>query len=158
MKKIVFILLLFFQFSAAQNNEIEWMNFEHLEDSIQINPKPGLVYFYTDWCVYCKKMDRNAFRNPKVISIIKRDFYAVKMDAESTDSIEFEGQVFTNTQAEKKRNGTHQIPLLLASRNDRPFTLPATLVLDRNFRIRKRSFEYLTSENMISLLKGEIKK
>ncbi len=153
MKYLFFLILLFSQVSTAQESEIKWLDFEQLDDSLNVKAKPVLTYFYADWCVYCKKMERNAFKNPEVISLINQEFYAVKMNAESTDSIEFEGQIFINAQAANRRNGIHQIPLLLANRKDRAFSLPATLVLDGNFRIRKRSFEYLTSENMISLLK-----
>ena len=51
----------------AQKNEIQWIGFEELEDSLKIETRPVLIYFYTDWCVYCKKMDRNAFKDPEVI-------------------------------------------------------------------------------------------
>lgn len=155
MKKIIlFLFIIISQQITAQKAEIEWIGFEDLEDSLQVRNKPVLIYFYTDWCVYCKKMDKNAFRNPEVISKINNDFYAVKMDAESLDSIEFEGQTFINEQARNNRNGVHQIPLLLASREGRSFTFPVLMVLDKNFRIRKRSFEYLTSEAMKELIKG----
>ncbi|MCG9971331.1 thioredoxin family protein [Christiangramia crocea] len=155
MKRIIFISLLFcLHTSVAQKSEIEWIGFEQLDDSLQIENKPVLVYFYTDWCVYCKKMDRNAFKNPDIISSINEKYYAVKMNAESMDSIEFEGQTFINEQAKTKRNGVHQIPLILASREDKKVSFPTLLVLDRNFRIRKRSFEYMTSERMKELIKG----
>lgn len=155
MKRIFFIFLIFcFQGLTAQKSEIEWIGFEQLDDSLRVNNKPVLVYFYTDWCVYCKKMDRNAFKNPEIVSKINKEFYAVKMNAETMDSIEFEGQTFTNQQAKTKRNGVHQIPLLLASRGNNKLSFPTLLVLDRNFRIRKRSFEYMTSERMKALIKS----
>ncbi|TBW28106.1 DUF255 domain-containing protein [Gramella sp. KN1008] len=155
MKRIFFILLLLcFQGLTAQKSEIEWISFEELDDSLNIENKPVLVYFYTDWCVYCKKMDRNAFKNPEVVSKVNQDFYAVKMNAETLDSIEFEGQTFINEQAKTKRNGIHQIPLILASRDNKKVSFPTLLVLDKKFRIRKRSFEYMTSERMKELIKG----
>lgn len=155
MKNLILFLLVITSFqNYAQKQEIQWIGFEELEDSLQFKNKPVLIYFYTDWCVYCKKMDRNAFRNPEIVSEINNGFYAVKMNAESLDSIKFEGQTFINEQARNKRNGVHQIPLLLASREGRLFTFPVLMVLDKNFRIRKRSFEYLTSEAMKKLIKG----
>lgn len=155
MKKIILLLLIITsQHATSQKPEIEWMGFEKLEDSLQANNKPVLVYFYTDWCVYCKKMDKNAFLNPEIVSKINKDFYAVKMNAESLDSVEFEGQTFINEQARTKRNGVHQIPMILAGRGNNNISFPTLLVLDKNFRIRKRSFEYLTSERMKALLKS----
>lgn len=155
MKKILFILMIVcIQQSLAQRSEIEWMGFEQLDDSLKIENKPVLIYFYTDWCVYCKKMDRHAFKDPEIVSKISQDFYAVKMNAESTAPIEFEGQTFINEQAETRRNGVHQIPLILASRENKKVSFPTLLVLDKDFRIRKRSFEYLTSERLKELIKS----
>lgn len=37
--------------------------------------------FYTDWCGYCKKLDREVFTNAKVIRAL-RDFAPVKLNAE----------------------------------------------------------------------------
>ncbi|APG60878.1 thioredoxin family protein [Christiangramia salexigens] len=155
MKKLIFLLaIISSQLVFPQKSEINWIGFEALDDSLKVQEKPVVVYFYTDWCVYCKKMDRHAFKDPEIVNELNKDFYAVKMNAETTEAIEFDGQVFVNKQAENKRNGIHQIPLLIASREDKQFSLPAVLVLDKDFRIRKRSFEYLTSERMKELIKG----
>ena len=153
-KLLIFLLILGAQQIKAQNTEIEWIGFEALEDSLKVKTKPVVLYFYTDWCVYCKKMEKNAFKDAEVISELNEKFYAVKMNAESTDAIEFEGQIFTNEQAKIKRNGIHQIPLLLASRKNKPISFPVIMVLDENFRVKKKSHEYLTSDQLKSMIKG----
>ncbi|SDS41684.1 thioredoxin fold domain-containing protein [Gramella sp. MAR_2010_147] len=154
MKKLIIILLILGFQSINAQNEIKWIGFEELEDSLKSEIKPVVIYFYTDWCVYCKKMDRNAFKDQEIISSINEKYYAVKMNAESTKTINFEGQTFTNEQSKTKRNGIHQIPLMLASRKDKPVSFPVVMVLDTDFRVRKKSHEYLTSEKMKLLIKG----
>ena len=155
MKKLVFLFLIGISttISAQEKQaEIQWMDFETLEASLKLEPKPVFIYFYADWCVYCKKMEKHAFRNSEIQKILANDYYSVKMNAESTDSINFDGKVYINEQAKTQRRGTHQIPLILASRKNQKFSLPALLVLDENFRIKKRSFEYLTSEKLKELI------
>ncbi|MCH4822574.1 thioredoxin family protein [Gramella lutea] len=154
MKRIFFLLMIIVpQITFGQKDEINWIGFEELEDSLKTENKPVVIYFYTDWCVYCKKMDRNAFRNKEVIQKLNTEFYAVKMDAESVENIEFEGQIFTNEQQKTNRRGIHQIPLLLASRKDKPISFPVVMVLDANFQVKRKSHEYLTTDNLKTLIK-----
>lgn len=44
--------------------------------------KPMLVKIGAAWCGYCKKMDREAFANPKVIDHVNGCFVAVSLDAD----------------------------------------------------------------------------
>ncbi len=151
----ILILSIFLSHSGfAQKDEIQWMGFEELEDSLKIEAKPVIIYFYTDWCVYCKKMDRNAFKDPEIVANLNNEFYPVKMDAESLEEIKFDGQVFINKQARTKRNGIHEIPILLATRKNKPMSFPVVMVLDENFRVKRMSHQYLTSEKMKLLIKG----
>jgi len=137
---------------VAQHNEIKWMTFEQLEDSLAIKPKKVFIDFYADWCVYCKKMQEATYNNPAVIAKLNTEYYAVKMDAESTVSITFEGQMYKNKEYGKKRNPVHEIPLLLASRDGLPFSLPAIVILDENFQITNRYFEYVSPKRMLKIL------
>lgn len=137
----------------SQKNEIQWLSFEQLEDSLALNPKKVFIDFYADWCAYCKKMDKVAFKDSKVISKLNDEYYAVKMNAESTDSIRFGGEMFINEQIGKSRNPKHQIPLLLASRENRPFSLPAMVFLNEKFKVTHRYFEYLSPKRLHEILK-----
>jgi thiol:disulfide interchange protein len=46
------------------------------------NNKLVLIDFYTDWCGWCKKLDRDTYTDPNVISFLNDDFVCVKLDAE----------------------------------------------------------------------------
>ncbi|WP_299672968.1 thioredoxin fold domain-containing protein [uncultured Tenacibaculum sp.] len=155
LKKITYILLLYLlpqSITAQQNSSINWITFQQLEDSLSVKPKKVFIDFYADWCIYCKKMEKVAFKNPKVISKLNTSYYAVKMNAESTDKIFLGGDTFINKQIGKKRNPTHDIPLLLASRNNKDFSLPAIIILDEKFKISARYFEYLDSKKMLKAI------
>lgn len=138
----------------SQEQKINWLSFEQLEDSLRVNPKKIFISFHADWCVYCKKMEKTAFKNKTVISILNKKYYAVKMNAESKDTIVFDGVSYINKNLGKSRRPTHQIPLLLASRKNKPFSLPVHLVLDKNFKPISRYYEYLSPKKIIEILEN----
>ncbi len=157
MKKLklffLFISLTWISVALAQKNEgIHWKNWEELETALAEKPKPVFLFFEADWCAYCKKIERVVFTKPAVINKINKNYYALKMDVETKDSIQFDGLTFINKQAKTQRKGVHQLPLLLVSRKNQPFSLPASLFLDKNFRVKKRVFEYYTSKELLKLL------
>ncbi len=137
---------------AQKRNGINWKNWQELETALAENPKPIFLFFEAEWCAYCKKIERVVFTKPEVIKEINNNYYALKMDVETKDSIYFDGLLFTNKQAKTQRRGVHDLPLLLASRKNQPFSLPASLFLDKNFRVQKRVFEYYTSKDLMELL------
>ncbi|GGD18491.1 thioredoxin family protein [Hyunsoonleella pacifica] len=155
MKYFVCLILLSVSLSAVSaqtNSGINWMSWAQLEQALNKEPKPVFVYFHSEWCAYCKKIKRKVFTNPEVIQKLNTDYYAVEMDVESKDTIVFDGVIFTNKQATKKRNGVHELPLLLASRENKAFTLPATLFFENAFNIRERVFKYYTSKQLLNKL------
>ena len=48
-----------------------------------------IIDLYTDWCGWCKVMDRNTFTDSNVISHINENFVAIKFDAEYENSVTF---------------------------------------------------------------------
>jgi thioredoxin-related protein len=58
--------------------------------------RPVLVDVYTDWCGWCKRMDRDVYARADVQDYLGRKFVTVKLDAESNDSARYEGRAYTS--------------------------------------------------------------
>jgi len=149
---IVISLFLCLNSNAQEAKSIHWLTFEQLEDSLAKNPKKVFIDFYTDWCSYCRKMDKKVFTKLEIIEMLNRDYYAVRFDAETQSEIIFGGQSFVNDQVRKSRKPIHQITQLLASREGQ-FTAPTIVILDKNFRVVARYFEYMDSKTLLEVLK-----
>jgi thioredoxin-related protein len=80
---------------AAAAEEIHWItSIDELQAKMAQNPKKVYFDVYTGWCGWCKKMDADVFRNPDLIKYMNNNFYAVKLDAERQDVINFQGKQY----------------------------------------------------------------
>lgn len=155
MKNIIPLITIFLflctSLSAQEKETVHWLTFEQLEDSLRTKPKKVFIDFYTDWCTYCRKMDKVVFTKPQVIEVLNEQYYAVKFDAETTSEIALGGRVFVNDQVKKSRTPLHQMAQLLALR-DGQFAPPALIVLNEDFKVTARYFTYMTSSQLIEVL------
>ena len=96
-KKVVFALMAcWFIFCSAKVNptekqKINWLSIEEADRQIKKEAKPVMIDLFTNWCYWCKVMDKKTFSNSKVISYINEHFYAVKVNAESKEEIGWNG-------------------------------------------------------------------
>ena len=68
----------------AAPEAINWRNdIRSAAREAQSNRKPLLLEFSTDWCGYCKKMDRETFSDVNVARHVESCFVPVKIDGES---------------------------------------------------------------------------
>lgn len=58
--------------------------------------RPVLVDVYTDWCGWCKRMDRDVYSRADVQDYLARKFVTVKLDAESNAAARYEGRAYTS--------------------------------------------------------------
>ena len=83
---------------SEQKESINWVSIEEAEKLNAENPKRIMVDVYTDWCGWCKVMDRKTFADPDVASYVNENFYAVKLNAESQDQVTIKGRTYTKSQ------------------------------------------------------------
>src|SRR5690606_32916961 len=93
---VVMFLLLGINSYSQEYNFINWYSFEEAVSLTEKNPKMVIVDVYTDWCGWCKKMDKETFTDSRVISYINENFYAVKINAENNKKkFDFRGQEYS---------------------------------------------------------------
>ena len=111
-----------------ENTEIQWLTMEQAFQKTQLEPRKILVDVYTDWCGWCKVMDRETFRDARVVDYVSKHYYAVKFNAEQKQSV-----ILGNLQFDySPENRIHQLALSLT--NNAP-SFPTTVFLDEKFQM-----------------------
>ena len=78
--------------ASARKSTVRWMKYDEALSKAQKFPKLVFVDLYADWCIPCRVMEANVYSDPTVASLLNSRFYAVKLNAESQDSIMCDGQ------------------------------------------------------------------
>jgi len=118
MRLVLTVLLCVFTL-GLQAQEIEWMTMNEALEAQKKNPKKIMVDVYTKWCGPCKLMDKNTFKKEEVAQFVNDNYYAVKFNAEGTETINYHGRIFENPDFDPKKRGrnyAHQFTTALKVR------------------------------------------
>jgi thiol:disulfide interchange protein len=119
---------------AGLSPRVAWDDFATGLERAEAESKPLFVSFETNWCGYCKKMNRTTFKDGAVVEKLSR-IVAVKVDAEDDRSINgYSGRE-------------------LASRYG-VAGFPALMVLDSRGRVRARTSGFLDSNEFLAWIEG----
>lgn len=96
-KWLVVLCMLAINFNVVaqkkKNNLINWVTFESLDSLLAVAPKKIMINIYTNWCGYCKAMEKEVFKNDSAANFINENYYAINFDAEQKNNI-----LFNNTE------------------------------------------------------------
>lgn len=85
---IVFIVaMIFLGCSKVQAEGMNWYkDFNQAKEMAKAENKPMLLDFYTDWCGWCKRLDKDTYGNEEVIKL-SQQFVCVKVNAEENQQL-----------------------------------------------------------------------
>jgi thioredoxin-related protein len=79
---------------AEKTEGIEWLSIEEAYAKNEKKPRKIFIDVYTDWCGWCKVMDKKTFTDANVVEYVNKNYYAVKLNAESMAEVKL-GEVTT---------------------------------------------------------------
>ena len=85
MKRYAMIAAFILAAASTRAGEISWeKNYDDGLASAKKAKKLVMVDVYTDWCGWCKKLDKDVYTDKPVIEKVAKDFVAVKLNPESS--------------------------------------------------------------------------
>lgn len=87
-KIAAFLLALFFLVlsgvsrDASSSGKINWHTYKEGMELGKKDRKKVFLYFYTDWCGYCREMEKVTFIDQSVIDILNSRFIPVRVNAD----------------------------------------------------------------------------
>jgi thioredoxin-related protein len=143
---IIVLSTLSMAYAQGENVPLKQYSITEISQLSAQKPKKLVIDVYTDWCSWCKKMDKTTYQNEGVIQQINEDFYFVKLNAETRDSIFFDNKIFT-FQNQYKAN-EFAIALLNGQ-----MSYPSTVFLDEKLGLLTVVPGYLTPKDISPILK-----
>ena len=155
MKKLILVTFLFGCFNLCSQTKkiLTIISFEEVEKLHQQNPKPIVVFIYTDWCKICYAMKQTTFKNQKIIDLLNRNFYFISLNGEEKKDITFLGKTFVYKPSGNK-TGTHELAKELATLNGK-IAYPTTTILNRTFLIDLQINGFINSKKMERILRKQ---
>ena len=152
----VLAIALIFLFTALRSEtfvprekpaKIEWLTVEQAFALNQTEPRKILIDVYTDWCGWCKVMDRETYTDPKVVAYINKHYYPVKFNAEQREEVTLGGQKFKFVQ--QGNSGVHEFA---ASLLQNKLSYPSTVFLDEQLHMIQPLPGYLKAKEFHEII------
>lgn len=129
MQKVAFLIIILFSavlFSSFQpkkpKEKLNWLTLAEVEEKLKNEPRPVLIDLYTDWCGYCKAMDKKTYSNQNLIKYLNEKFYTIKINAETKADLTWKGKTYRYNTAYK----TNELALSLTNGE---LAYPSTIIL-----------------------------
>ena len=110
--------------------------------------KKILIDLYTDWCGWCKVMDKNTFANEEVANYINKYYYPVKLNAEHKEDIKFNEKVYSYVSSRGK--GYNEFALELTGGK---LSYPSVVFIDEDMNIIQPIQGYQEAKDFIKIAK-----
>ena len=126
----------------ADETNIQWNSYNAGMEKIAQENKKGFIHFYTDWCTYCKMMNRKTFSNDAVATYLNQNFVPIRVNGDEQKSVTSDYGV----------NGFPSNWFIAEDQSDigsRPGFIPADIFLKMLKYVESDSFKHMSFQDYV---------
>ncbi len=83
---------------AANVTEVKWKTASEAFTEAKASNKKIVLDVYTDWCGWCKRMDKSTYGNADVAAYLEKNYVAAKMNPEKEGAVQYQGKNYTQAE------------------------------------------------------------
>lgn len=133
MKLFVGIAIIILTNFSGLGQEINWITFDELPKKMREEPKQVMIFFYADWCKFCKMQEATTFSDKFIVEQFNKKLYCIKFNGENKKVVKFLGKVY-KYKATGVNTGTHELAEFLATDKGK-VSYPTTVILSSKFQL-----------------------
>lgn len=117
-------------YRAVAQSRIKWITWEEAIERSKKEKRKIFIDIYTDWCGWCKKLDKTTFAQEDIADYINANYYPIKFDAEMERSVVLKEKEYKFVKS--GRNGYHELAAQLLQGR---MSYPSMVFLDEEFNM-----------------------
>ncbi|NIQ90570.1 MAG: thioredoxin family protein [Deltaproteobacteria bacterium] len=133
--------------------QVKWLGFNDGLAKARSEDKPIFLEFYTDWCPYCRKFQKETVNDRKVSRMLAENFVYVRFNAEDTKNrVKFDGKSYTHVELTQAFGIRSYPSLVFLDSTSKPITMLSGFVPPNQFAtvldyIQQKCYETQVSFN-----------
>ena len=119
---------------SQEQLQVKWLGFNDGLAKARTEDKPIFLEFYTDWCPYCRKFQKETVNDRKVSRMLAENFVYVRLNAEDTKNrIKFDGKSYTHVELTQAFGIRSYPSLVFLDSTSKPITMLSGFVPPNQF-------------------------
>jgi thioredoxin-related protein len=112
----------------------KWLAFDDGLAKAKTENKPIFLEFYAEWCIFCKKFQKETIKDQKVARMLSENFVYVRLNAENSESrVRYRGKSLSNVELAQAFGVNSYPSLVFLDSKGKPITMLSGFVPPHQF-------------------------